>query len=422
MKLYSKSLLVNILEARLLDTFEDYYPQGQYNNIFISYLYQYIRQNTWSGEHDQLLREFTNLTLTDPSFADMTVKENTDRQTYVLTKDSGFTSEMKSKIALIIKEYYNYSYKVDSSNRIEVQVKFGWLPPNAASWLNLLNDECIIDYYIDGTILRPNTHSTLGGKPDSGFVCFRVKGIKQYDTAMFLYNEDKMNLNKDEPIPIFTVASLLNELEGSKGATLNRIVDFELDNFFYEIGPYARNYLTAQESSIIIQVPWELAVGEYFYLFDVTNAVKIADNNNVDVNHQDNYFVTFNNPNFDNMFTKYKLKDKKALVDKIINNEETLNDTLIRFLLGDFIWKTSDSKLIAFAQNIINALFVNSQLTPNGVWSDNMSSLVARYKTNSGDSSIFDDDVIDKQTEIAMLSKYKIIQKLDPNEELWNEW
>lgn len=422
MKLYSKSLLVNILEARLLDTFEDYYSQGQYNNIFISYLYQYIRQNTWSGEHDQLLREFTNLTLTDPSFADMTVKENTDRQTYVLTKDSGFTSEMKNKIALIIKEYYNYLYKVDSSNRIEVQVKFGWLPPNAASWLNLLNDECIIDYYIDGTILRPNTHSTLGGKPDSGFVCFRVKGIRQYDTAMFLYNEDKMNLNKDEPTPIFTVASLLNELEGSKGATLNRIVDFELDNFFYEIGPYTRNYLTAQESSIIIQVPWELAVGEYFYLFDVTNAVKIANNNNVDANHQDNYFVTFNNPNFDNMFTKYKLKDKKALVDKIINDEETLNDTLIRFLLGDFIWKTSDSKLIAFAQNLINALFVNSQLTPNGVWSDNVSNLVARYKTNSGDSSIFDDDVIDKQTEIAMLSEYKIIQKLDPNEELWNEW
>ena len=422
MKLYSKNLIVNILEARLLDTFEDYYPQGQYNNIFISYLYQYIRQNTWSGEHDQLLRDFTNLILTDPDFANMTVKENTDRQTYTLTNDLGFTSEMKSKIALIVKEYYNYHYKVDSLNRIEVQVKFGWLPPNAASWLNLINDECIIDYYIDGTILRPNTHSTLGGRPDSGFVCFRVKGIKQYDTAMFLYNEGKMNLDKDEPTPVFTVASLLSELEGSKGATLNRIVDFELDNFFYEVGPYARSYLTAQESSIIIQVPWELAVGEYFYLFDVTNAVKIASNNNADANHQDNYFVAFNNPNFDNMFTKYKLKDKKVLIDKIINDEETLNDTLIRFLFGDFIWRTSDSKLIAFAQNLINALFVNSQLIPNGVWDDSMSNLVARYKTNSGDSSIFDDDVIDKQTEIAMLSEYKIIQRLDPNEELWNEW
>lgn len=422
MKLYSKNFLVNILEARLLDTFEDYYPQGQYNNLFISYLYQYIRQNTWSGEHDQLLRDFTQLTLIDPIFKNMSVREYTDRQTFVLTDDTGFTSEMKSKIALIIKEYYNYSYKVDSTNRIEVQVKFGWLPPNAASWLNLLNDECIIDYYIDGTILRPNTHARLGGKPDSGFVCYRIKGIQQYDTAMFLYNEEKMGLNKDEPTPVFTVASLLNELEGSKGATLNRIVDFELDNFFYEIGPYARNYLTAKNSSIIIQVPWELAVGDYYYLFDVTNAVTISHNNNADENHKDNYFVTFNNPNFDNMFTKYKLKNKQVLIDKIINNEDTLNDTLIRFLFGDFIWKTSDSKLIAYAQNLINALFTNSQLTPNGVWDDNMSLLVTRYKNNSDDTSIFDDDVIDKITEIAMTSEYRNVQRLDPNEELFNEW
>lgn len=422
MKMYSKSFLINILEAKLLDTFEDYYPQGQYNNIFISYLYQYIRQNTWSGEHDQLLRDLTNLTLKDEAFANTSVREYTDRQTYVLTDDTGFTSEMKSKIALIVKEYYNYAYKVDSTNRIEIQVKFGWLPPNAASWLNLLNDECIIDYYVDGTILRPNTHSTLGGRPDSGFVCYRIKGIKQYDTAMFLYDEEKMNLDKDEPTPKFIVASLLDELEGSKGATLNRIVEFELDNFFYEIGPYARNYLTAQDSSIIIQVPWELAVGEYYYLFDVTNAINIAHNNNADANHQDNYFVAFNNPNYDNMFTKYKLKDKNALIDKIIGDNNELNDTLVQFLLGDFIWKTSDSKLIAFAQNLVNALFINSQLVPNGVWDDNMSLLVTRYKTGSGNSSIFDDDVIDKETEIAMTSEYKTTLRLDPNEELFNEW
>lgn len=61
MKLYDRNIIVNILEAKLLSTFEDYCPQGEYNNRFIQYLYKYIRLNTYTGEHDSLLRQFVNL-------------------------------------------------------------------------------------------------------------------------------------------------------------------------------------------------------------------------------------------------------------------------------------------------------------------------------------------------------------------------
>jgi len=54
MELYSKSLLVDIIETKLLQEYSEYYPQGQYNNIFIQYLYRYLRDNTYSGEHSKL--------------------------------------------------------------------------------------------------------------------------------------------------------------------------------------------------------------------------------------------------------------------------------------------------------------------------------------------------------------------------------
>ena len=43
MKLYDRNLMVNILEAKLLESFDDYYPQNYFNNRMINYLYRYIR-------------------------------------------------------------------------------------------------------------------------------------------------------------------------------------------------------------------------------------------------------------------------------------------------------------------------------------------------------------------------------------------
>lgn len=424
MKMYEQSFLVDIIEYKLLNFFDNYYPQGQYNNIFISYLYQYIRDNTYSGEHNELLKQLIDLKHTNQFFNNVDIKEKVDRQTYSLTtKDNTeFDTAALTNIADLVKQYYNYHYTLISPNRIEFMVNFGWLPPNTASWLNLLNDECLIDYYIDGTILRPNTHSILGSnRPDSGFVCYRIPNLREYDTVLFAYDKDSMSVEDIENIPEYKVASLLNKLEGSKGATLNRVVEFDLDNFIYELGPYNRNYLSTTNSSLIIQVPYEYAVGDFYFLYDVSNMVKINPNNNVDPNNQDNYFVAFNNPNFDNMFLKNNLGDKDILIDRITKKNDF--DTILQqYLFGDFIWRTSDSKLIAYAQNLLNSIYGNTQLLHNGIWSDTMSNLIMRFR-GANNNSIFDDDVISKSVEIDMLFKYKQYHpNLDPNEELFNQW
>lgn len=448
MQMYERSLLINILEAKLLESFNEYYPQGIYNNTFIKYIYKYIRENTYTGEHDELLRELVDLQLHDSRFSNMIIKENTDRKSYILTEDNEFTAEMQEVITTLVKKYYNYTYKVISKNRIEFVINFGWLPQTAISTLNLINDENIIDYYIDGITLRKNTHSgnthdylnemgfthsdlsnythayiSGNGYPDSGYVCYYIDSLKAFDTVMFFANKAAMGFEDGEEMPKFKVASLLTELRGSKGATLNRIVEFDLDNFFYELGPYARTYLSTEKSALIIQVPYEYASDDFYYLYDVSTSVQINNKNNADENHQDNYFVAFNNENFENMFLRYKLKNRDSIINAVINHNTEFSLIYEQYILGNFIWKTSDSKLIAYAQNLINTLFGNTQLISNGVWSDDLSVLVSRYKTNSNTTfSIFDDDVIDISTEINMINDYKLIFNLDPNEELFNEW
>lgn len=339
-------------------------------------------------------------------------------------------------------------------------------------------------------------------------MCYKIDGVKEYNTIMFI--SDKSDLNVDSTLlSEFKVASLLEEIEGSKGATLNRIVSFDLDDFFYEIGHYNQNYLTTEKSSLIIQVPYEYAISDIYYLYDVSNAVVINNENDKNnPNSADNYFVSFNNPNYNNMFKENKIKHKNIdvngivivydeskfvapdrnivsktikistangatftddgkgnivddktgaivgsvdyktatfILDKsyipenssisykytilnitniILSNKDLFDTVLQQYLLGDFIWKTSDSKLIAYLQNLINTLYNNSGLISSGVWSDKLSLFVAKYKSNSDSLSsiIFDDDVVDKNTEELMLSEYKLITNLDPNEELFNEW
>lgn len=406
--------------------FEDYTPQGVINNIFISYLYRYIRQNTYTGEHDNLLRQLVNLQLTNEKFKTTRIREYTNKQTYEIIKDdSEIDNEMLDNISNILKSYYNYNYSMISKNKVLVDVYFGWLPQNTVSWLNLFNDECLIDYYIDNITLRPNTHTILGGPPDSGYVCYRISNIKKYDTIMFLVNKKLMDLDEEEKenLPKYKVASLLEELEGSKGATLNRIVEFDLNHFFYELGPYVRNYLSAENSSLIIQVPWQYAADEYYKVFDVSNLVNIGHSNNTDPNHKDNYFVAFNNIFFNEMFTKFNISNLRLFIEALLNAESIFSDILIQYILGDFIWITSDSKLIAYAQNLINALYSNNDLTVNGVWSTELSNLISNYKEQLSSVTYFSDDVIDKQTENYMIQAYKqMFPNTDPNESLFKEW
>lgn len=427
MKLYEKNLIISIIEAKLLETFEEYTPQGMYNNTFIQYLYRYIRINTYSGEHNNLLQELIELRNTNPLFKDVIIKEKEDKKTFSITSNTNITSDMYITLNNIIKNYYNYDYNVISKNKIEFVVQFGWLPPSTASWLNLLNDDCLIDYYIDGITLRPNTYSRLGSrKPDSGYMCYKIDNLKAYNTIMFLADTESMAI-KGLDIPKYTVATLLEELEGSKGATLNRVAVFDVENFFYELGPYNQNYLTAEKSSLIIQVPYDYLLSEYYYIFDVSNSVVINNKNNPnDPNNPDNYYVSFTDKDFSNKFIKNTLHNINNLAETIINNKDKLDITVQQFVLGDFIWKTSDSKLIAYAQNLVNATINNKKLISDGIWNNELSDVITLYKTTSTTdrkTSIFDDDVLDKNTEIELLDIYnKLYPDLDYNEQLFNEW
>lgn len=415
MVMYERSLLIDIIETKILDLYPEYYPQGQYNNMFITYLYKYLRDNTYTGKHDELYNELMSLKQINPN---LSIKESTDKQTYTLTDNiDGITSNLMTAVNNILVKYYNYNFIVKSENRLVFKVLFGWLPPNAGSWLNLLNSETLIDYYIDDITLRPNTHTIYGGEPESGYVCYKINGIREYNTIMFLINK---NFDVEEGTKI-TFATLLTELEGSKGATLNRIVKTDFKNAIYELGPYVQNYLSAENSSLIIQVPYEYAISEYLYVFDITRSVKINPNNSPNnPNDSANWYVAFDDPDYDNKFLYNNLN--LSVVDKITESDvDILDTTLSQYILGDFIWRTADSKLIAYAQNLVNALYPTALLRPDGVWSDNLSSFVQDFKTNYGIISLFDDDVIDKSTEELMTTLYKRTFDRDPNE-LFNEW
>lgn len=412
MKMYEKGLIIDIIETKILQMYPEYFPQGQYNNVFISYLYKYLRDNTYSGEHNVLYNELLSLKKISPT---LTIKESTDRRTYTLTDTNIISSDVITSLNLILRRYYNYNFIVRSANRIVFEVLFGWLPPNAGSWLNLLNSEVLVDYYIDGITLRPNTHTVYGGKPDSGYVCYRINDIREYNTMLFLINDELKIEGK------ITFASLLNDIEGRKGATLNRIIETDPKNALYELGPYTQNYLSAEDAALIIQIPYEYAISDALYVFDVSHAVLINPQNNPnDPNDSINWYVALDDPDYDSKFIYNNLN--KSIVEKIINSDTNiLSTTLNQYIFGDFIWKTADSKLIAYAQNLINSLFPTAVLTPDGIWSDSLSNYVRRFKEAYGINSLFDDDVIDKSTEELMTTMYKRTFNRDFNL-LFNEW
>lgn len=417
MELYERSFFVNIIESKLLNEYSDYTPQGQYNNKFISCLYKYLKDNTYVGTHTQLYNELKKKL--EPLSNTLIIEKETDKQTFTLTDDNGISLDVAKTLADILRKYGNYKYIVNSENRIQFQVKFGWLPSNASSWLNLLNEETLIDYYIDGITLRPNTHTIYNGAPDSGYICYKINGVQQYNTIMFLINDALKIEGK------IKLASLLDKLKGSKGATLNRIVEFDANNAFYEIGPYEQNYLTTKESSLIIQVPYQYSVSEMLNVFDVSGSVLINNKNNKqNPNDESNFFVLFNDENYEQKFEINNIS-KETIQNMINNNSDVLDSTISQYLLGNFIWRTTDYKLISYAQNLIKALYntVNTGIVTDGVWSDRLSKLIKEYKKNNLNSSVFNDDVIDKTTEEMMLFDYKKKNpNCDPNIELFKEW
>lgn len=417
------SLLLNIIETKLLEQYSDYCPQSEYNSTFVRYLYRYLKDNTYSGKHYGLLQDLLLLKDIQPT---LTVKEKTDKSTYVITDDViGISDSLFVEITNIVKKYNNYNFVVKSKNRIVVSVKFGWLPPNAGSWLNLLSNDNLIDYYIDGITLRPNVHTKyLNGAPDSGYVCYRLDSISEYNTIMFLINNvDNVDISD------ITFATLLIDIEGSKGATLNRIIKTTAENAFYELGPYNQNYLSTYVSSLIIQVPYSIAMQyeNLFYVFDVSNSVQINNKNNAeDLNSSDNWYVSFTDANYSTKFIKNTINlDKIPLI--LQSQEELLDKILIRYVLGDFIWLTSDSKLIAYAQNLINAYAQEKITVSDGVWNDNLSNYIKNFKSKSNIVTLFDDDVLDIITEELIVTLYKNREHnrynvdVDTNK-FFNEW
>lgn len=420
------------METKLLESYPEYSPQNQYNNYFIKYLYNYLRDNTYAGRHSDLYRDL--LELQQDKYKTVTVKENTDTQTFILTEtdESGFTETFEQDLIIILQKYNNYRFLVKSVNRIVVKVNFGWLPNNAGSWLNLLNSEAIIDYYIDGVTLVPNTHRTYSGAPDSGYVCYKIDSVNEYDNIAFLI-KDSQKFASDVR---FTFASLLEELEGTKGATLNRIVTDIPQNTFYAVGPYKPNYISTEKSSLIIQVPYEYAISDSYYVFNVTNSVQINYKNSDKSTDKINFYVPFDisyydkktEEEYEELFTNYAF-NKDNIVSLINADTDIFSTQMIQYFFGDFIWRTSDSKLIAYLQQLLNTILSltdNKNMIANGVWSDTLSNYVIEYKKEKTElkqlATAYIDDVVDKITEELMISDYKIMtNNSDPNL-LFCEW
>lgn len=417
MELYEQSFYIDIIESRLLESYPDYAPQGQYNNKYISCLYRYLKDNIYVGTHTQLYNELKALKRYSES---LEVEKAADKQTYTLTDNKGISESVARSVVDILKKYSNYKYIVNSEDMIKFKVNFGWMPPNSSSYLNLLNEETLIDYYIDGVTLRPNTHTSYKGKPDSGYVCYKIDGVRQYNTIMFLLDKDLQMKGK------LTFASLLTKLVGTKGATLNRIAKVDPKNAFYELGPYNQNYLTATDSSLIIQVPYEYAVSEMLFVYDVSGSVLINSKNNTDdPNDIVNFYVAFDDVDYDNKFIYNTLS--KNVIEQIIDEDKfnILDTTVGQYVLGNFIWRTSDYKLISYAQNLVKALYSDNYtgIVTNGVWSDVLSKYIEDYKHKNNIVAIFDDDVIDITTEQIMIFDYKRANiNSDPNVELFEEW
>lgn len=416
MKLYERSFFVNVIESKLLDEYSSYTPQNQYNNKFISCLYRYLKDNTYTGTHNELYKELKNLSQYSNT---LQVNIAADKQTFTIIDDEGINEEVRKNLTNVLKKYSNYKYIVKSENVIQFKVMFGWLPQNASSYLNLLNEETLIDYYIDGITLKPNTHTMFGGAPDSGYVCYKINDIQEYNTVLFLIN------NALEIEGNLKIASLLGQLKGSKGATLNRIVEFEPTNVYYELGPYNQNYLSATESSLIIQVPYEYSISEQLYVFDVSGSVTINnENNKEDPNDESNFFVKLGDENINTKLLQNLISEN--VIQSIVNNSSDILDTSIsQYLLGNFIWKTADYKLISYLQNLVKTIFSDEQtgIITDGCWSDKLSKYVRKFKQENVATAVFDDDVVDKATEELMLFKFKSLNTgLDPNIYLFKEW
>lgn len=430
MKLYERSIFVDIIETKLLQRFPEYYPQGQANSFFINYFYKYLSENVFSFWHYETYNQLLKL---KEHQKDLEVQERIDLKTFDITsKSKKINNSVRLNLEKILQDYNDsYEYILKTDEKITIRFNYGWLPKTAISFLDIINNELLIDYHIEDNItLVPNTAD------NKQYVCYKIDSVSAYDTILFLV--DKENIQQDISDMNITFATLLTDLQGSKGSTLNRVVTTTVDNAFYEVGPYGTidshyeennfpNYLSTTRSSLIIQVPIELASlvdvfndNKLFLTYNLKNSVIINHKNSEDVNNFNNWFQNLSSTDI-SKFTKLNV-DLESINNLIKNSGSILSDLILKqYCFGDFIWKTSDSKLIVYAQNLVNYIY-SANLKTNGVWSNELSEYIKQFKKDYNKDYLINDDVLDKGTEQLMLFKYQQNTGLDSNEYLFKEW
>lgn len=418
MLINNQSLVIDILEAKFLEIFPEYYSQKQYNEKFIEYLYKYIKKSIYSGTHDDLCLKLNQLKKFSST---LRIEESIDKQTYTITDDLGINSNILTSLDDILKEYYNYDYVVISNNRVTVKVNFGWLPPNTLGWLNLINDYCLLDYHIssDAKLVKNTYDPDDPFVPKDGLICYAIPNLSLGDNVMFLANLEAMNITQSTNLNVTVTTAVMNDNNYANALLEDRYI-VQNDNFYYRIAgeKYNRVYNNPKRV-LILQVPFKYAISSNFYLFNVSNAVKLK---------QQNQIVLFSYKNFKSYFDQFDMKNIDVLENIIFDSDYNgaFETTLLQLLFGDFIWKTSDSKLIAYAQNLVKTTIQEdtSSIKTNGIWTTELSNVVKQFKSKLEPSiaTIYNDDVIDKITETALLDVFKKSNDLDPNNVLFNKY
>ena len=490
------SLIFNLLKSKLLQDNNLYTYNNNYNTFFSQDVYNYINNNIYNGSHDDFYRDLLTLKEIDNT---LNIIENTDKKTFDII--GTITPEITSQLNDILRQYPNRRYRVISETNITIELNFGYLPTTTASTINLLADENLIDYSINGITLAPNDNNN--GTPIlNKNVCYLIEGIQEFSTVLILFNVlDETILNNSDKTII--IASLLDELRGTQGATLNRIIDNSFTDCFYEVGPYDISYLSTTDVSLVIQVPYDYIVENKveIYVYDITSAVEINNTNNNYINHSDNWYIDINNyrDNYTNLInninesiittmenvelkeypndstlqivytgnsndTGVVIQEIETQLTTLLNNtpytyttrnniititdtrfiknnfnsniitnknnlsllQDTSDTRLLQYIFGDFIWKTSDAKLIAYAQNLLNLIYPDLRLKSNGIWTDNLGNAIMRYKEENIKENDYTyyvyDDVLDKNTEQVMIDNIKNTNSDFDYNNLFNEW
>lgn len=403
MIMYEKSMIVDMIEAKLLEAYPEYYPQGQYNNFLIQYLYKYIKTNTYTGNHVSLYKDLLDLC---KNYKNTFIQEDSDKQTYKITSNSeSISNDFIKNLNNILQKYSsNYEYIIKATNRVVVKMHFGYLPKSAKSCLNLLNNETIIDYHIDNGKLIANTEDN-----NTKNVCFYIKDFNVNSTIMFLTK--KSNSIPSEAKMFFATVSVRDNLS-LDNVTLQHIVENkDIVDSFYSLGfDNKYNGQKTEKVNLIIQIPYAYITQSY-YVYDVSDLVSLT---------KEYVYVPFDDDSYEYLYLN---RDNAT---KIINsNTDIFSIRLIQFIFGDFIWKTADSKLIAYIQNLVRSLDMSNLDVSNGIWSDDLEKAITDYKENNAslnNNIVFYDGVVNKDIELTMINSFKLKNNNENPNNLFNQW